>query len=68
MPSLRNVAVTPPYLHDGSRETLREAIQHGGGEALSASDLDDLVAFLVMLTDSAGARRPIERPGDSTCR
>jgi cytochrome c peroxidase len=67
VPSLRNVAVTPPYLHDGSRDTLREAIQHGGGEALSASDLDDLVAFLVLLTDSAGAQRPIERPGASTC-
>jgi cytochrome c peroxidase len=67
VPSLRNVAVTPPYLHDGSRETLREAVQHPGGATLPAVDVDDLVAFLVMLTDGAGARRPVERPGNSNC-
>ncbi|WP_147105259.1 methanobactin export MATE transporter MbnM [Tateyamaria sp. syn59] len=27
-PSLRNVAVTAPYMHDGSIETLREVIEH----------------------------------------
>jgi cytochrome c peroxidase len=68
VPSLRNVAVTPPYLHDGSRETLREAVQHGGVRALPAGDVDDLVAFLVTLTDDAGARRPVQRPADSTCQ
>jgi cytochrome c peroxidase len=68
VPSLRNVAVTPPYLHDGSRETLREAVQHGGVTALPASDVDDLVAFLLTLTDDAGARRPVQRPAGSTCR
>ena len=68
VPSLRNVAVTPPYLHDGSRETLREAVQHTGVKALPGSDVDDLVAFLLTLTDDAGARRPVQRPADSTCR
>ena len=27
-PSLRNVAVRPPYMHDGRFETLREVIGH----------------------------------------
>jgi cytochrome c peroxidase len=68
VPSLRNVAVTPPYLHDGSRETLREAVRHGRGAPLTEAAVDDLVAFLDTLTDHAGAQRPSERPGDSTCR
>ena len=59
-PSLRNVARTAPYMHDGSLATLEEVVDfydHGGGdapgksEALSALGLDwdekrALVAFL----------------------
>ena len=35
-PSLRNVAVTAPYMHDGSIETLREVIDHyaAGGRTI----------------------------------
>jgi len=39
-PSLRNVALTAPYMHDGSIETLREVVEHyaAGGRVLEASD------------------------------
>jgi cytochrome c peroxidase len=64
-PTLRNIAVTAPYMHDGSITTLKDVIAHyaaGGrsarpksdkvrGFAMSASETDDLVAFLESLTD-----------------
>ncbi|WP_215763982.1 cytochrome-c peroxidase [Gluconobacter sp. P1D12_c] len=51
-PSLRNVEVTAPYLHDGSAPTLREAIlAHPKGSLLSQNELIDLAAFLKLLTD-----------------
>jgi cytochrome c peroxidase len=65
-PTLRNVAVTGPYMHDGSVLTLRAAIAHyasGGvsspyksdritGFQLTTEQTADLVAFLQSLTDS----------------
>jgi cytochrome c peroxidase len=61
-PSLRNVAVTAPYMHDGGAPTLREAMRQHSGVApalprLSASEMDELVAFLETLTDAQGAAR-----------
>ncbi|HEY7058904.1 MAG TPA: MbnH family di-heme enzyme [Vicinamibacterales bacterium] len=64
-PTLRNVAVTAPYMHDGSVPTLRAAIAHyasGGvnspyksdrlkGFTLTPQQTVDLVAFLESLTD-----------------
>ncbi len=65
-PSLRNVAVTGPYMHDGSIERLEDVIRHyaRGGRAASAltspflpgfslndGETVDLVAFLESLTD-----------------
>ncbi len=54
VPSLRNVAVTAPYLHDGSIETLEETIRIMGryqlGTALPAEDVGDIIAFLESLT------------------
>ena len=66
-PSLRNVALTAPYMHDGSIDTLESVIDHyaaGGraadsplkserlrGFAISADERSDLVAFLRDLTD-----------------
>ncbi|MGE3935970.1 MAG: cytochrome-c peroxidase [Rhodospirillaceae bacterium] len=53
VPPLRNVAVTPPYFHDGSALTLPEAVRRmaaDGGHAPSAADVDALVAFLESLT------------------
>jgi cytochrome c peroxidase len=65
-PSLRNVALTAPYMHDGSIATLREVVEfYDGGAApnelldpsirplrLSDTEKDDLVAFLESLTGS----------------
>jgi cytochrome c peroxidase len=63
-PSLRNVALTSPYMHDGSLRTLREvvAFYNRGGVpnegldpaihplGLTEPEVDDLVAFLESLT------------------
>ena len=65
VPSLRNVALTAPYMHDGSMGTLEEVIDHyrsGGKEntnkselitgfELTGSEKADLIAFLEALTD-----------------
>jgi cytochrome c peroxidase len=75
-PSLRNVAVTAPYFHDGQTERLTDALQHpqrqsfamNAAESLAPTDVDDLAAFLVTLTDSAGARRPWDPSGVLRCR
>lgn len=62
-PSLRNVARTAPYMHDGSLKTLKDVVDFyaGGGNSnpyldpqikkidLSAQDRQDLVAFLESL-------------------
>lgn len=54
VPSLRNVAMTPPYFHDGSVATLPEAVHTMGkvqlGKDLSKQDIDDIAAFLGSLT------------------
>jgi cytochrome c peroxidase len=54
VPSLRNVAMTPPYFHDGSVATLAGAVRVMGevqlGRELIPADVDDLVAFLRSLT------------------
>ncbi len=54
VPSLRNVAVTGPYFHDGSAPTLERAVVKMAASQLNV-DLDqketaDLVAFLKTLT------------------
>lgn len=65
-PSLRNVALTAPYMHDGSLATLVEVVDFydGGGVphdlldpamkplGLSRGDKEDLLAFLASLTGS----------------
>jgi cytochrome c peroxidase len=54
VPSLRNVALTAPYFHDGSAPTLRDAVSVMGryqlGRKLADSDVESLVAFLSTLT------------------
>jgi len=66
VPSLRNVAITAPYMHDGRMKTLREVLLHynmGGNPGYNVSpnvrplkfsdaDMDDLTAFLHTLTDA----------------
>lgn len=51
-PGLRNIALTAPYMHDGSAPTLVDALRrHKAGAALSERDTSDLIAFLGQLTD-----------------
>ena len=47
VPSLRNVATTPPYFHDGSAPTLGDAVRKMGLAQLNADLSDDQVAALV---------------------
>ena len=48
--SLRNVAITAPYMRDGSAPTLSDAIDHSR-KKITAEEKRDLVAFLESLTD-----------------
>jgi cytochrome c peroxidase len=54
VPSLRNVATTAPYFHDGSTPTLDEAVRKMAAaqldRTLSAAQIDAIVAFLRTLT------------------
>jgi cytochrome c peroxidase len=51
---LRNVAVTPPYFHDGSVADLHDAVRIMAklqlGRDLTADEINDIVAFLESLT------------------
>jgi cytochrome c peroxidase len=74
VPSLRNVAQTGPYFHDGSIATLDDAIRTMGlvqlGRALSVDDVRSIRSFLESLTgaiDTAYIARPeIPASGPST--
>ena len=54
IPSLRDVAMTPPYFHDGSVATLAQAVRIMAkvqlGRTLTDTEVNDLVAFLNSLT------------------
>ena len=54
VPTLRNVELTSPYLHDGSRATLEETVQVMGkyqlGRDLSDAQVNSIVSFLKSLT------------------
>jgi cytochrome c peroxidase len=54
VPSLRNVAATAPYFHDGSAATLGEAVEEMArtqlGRVLDSQDIDLIVRFLHTLT------------------
>jgi len=74
-PTLRNIGLTAPYMHDGSLITLREVIEFkmSGGQAhsnksekmqpfvLSNSDIKALQEFLYSLTDHNFVVRELER-------
>lgn len=69
VPSLRNVSLTAPYMHDGSIQSLKEVILHysKGGAAFSNKspaikpfkltklEISQLESFLKTLTDTSGA-------------
>ncbi|MBX3251650.1 MAG: cytochrome-c peroxidase [Myxococcales bacterium] len=54
VPTLRNVAITGPWYHDGSQTDLGESVRLMGrlqlGQRLSDEQVADIVAFLVTLT------------------
>lgn len=66
VPTLRNIALSAPYMHDGRFATLEEVLQHyaEGGHGAENEDVNimpftlndqqiaDMVAFLNMLTDT----------------
>ncbi len=49
-PSLRNIALTAPYFHDGSRKTIKDAIDYYIGGANSNPYLDKEIHVLDFLT------------------
>jgi cytochrome c peroxidase len=71
-PTLRNIAVTAPYMHDGSLATLSDVLDHyaaGGTDNPNKSELikpfqlteqerADLIAFLESLTDQTVLTNP----------
>lgn len=76
-PGLRNVELTGPYFHNGGKSTLRQVIEfyNIGGDFknpeitirplnLSETQVDDLVAFLLSLTDERVRfkRAPFDHP------
>ena len=72
VPTLRNVALTAPYMHDGSLPRLEQVLDHyvrGGHHSprqdsrirpfgLSTAERADLLAFLESLTDRDFVRIP----------
>lgn len=60
VPSLRNVAATAPYFHDGSAATLPEAVDAMAraqlGTALKARDIEEITAFLHTLSGRRDGR------------
>lgn len=54
VPGLRNVEHTWPYYHDGTRETLEDAVRDMGlyqsGVELTSSEVDQITSFLKTLT------------------
>jgi cytochrome c peroxidase len=76
VPTLRNVALTAPYMHDGSLATLEDVVEHysTGGILnpnsdptiqplnLTPDEKGDLVAFLKSLTDESLSANPRFRP------
>ncbi len=76
VPSLRNVELTAPYMHNGSLHTLQEVVDHynSGGKAhpnqsslvrplgLNEAEKTDLVIFLKSLTDKEFVSNPLFKP------
>lgn len=62
VPSLRNVALTAPYFHDGSAQTLDQAVtimaRYQLGRELPQQDRAQLVAFLRTLTGEYPGLKP----------
>jgi len=54
VPTLRNIELTAPYLHDGRYDNLRDTVKFMAnyqlGKSLNERDIDDIIAFLQSLT------------------
>jgi cytochrome c peroxidase len=61
VPTLRNVAKTGPWLHDGSKKTLQDAVEamavYQNGRALTVAETLDVVRFLESLTGEYEGKR-----------
>ncbi|HEY8262601.1 MAG TPA: cytochrome c peroxidase [Methylosinus sp.] len=53
-PTLRNVAVTPPYMHDGSLKTLKDVVKHYNNGGRSEGDPPQVNDYL------SGGIRPLQ--------
>ncbi len=71
VPSLRNVALTAPYFHDGSAKTLNDAVdvmfKYQLGRPASAQDKKLIVKFLHTLTGEYKGR-PLQRADSDAAR
>jgi cytochrome c peroxidase len=60
VPGLRNVALTPPYFHDGSAATLADAVRimarYQLGRRLTDQEVESIVDFLKTLTGELNGR------------
>jgi cytochrome c peroxidase len=69
VPSLRNVAVTAPYFHNGRAETLEQAIEEMArsqlGRVLTGQEIELIAGFLRTLTGEYGGR-PLSDRAEST--
>lgn len=65
-PTLRNVAKTAPYFHDGSVSSLEEAVKlmarHQLGKEISDADAKSIVTFLEALTGDLPPAEKIAKP------
>lgn len=63
VPSLRNIAVTGPYFHDGRENSLESAIRRMGkiqlSVALSTDQVNDIAAYLKSLTGHGLKGKPL---------
>ena len=79
-PGLRNIALTAPYMHDGSMKSLQAVLEHynKGGQAhpnadvlmrpleLTKQEINDLIMFLNALTDKKFITEPKFGPPPSS--
>ena len=70
-PTLAGLWATAPYLHDGSAETVADAINAHDGVTISSEDMSQLVAYLRTIDDTERgvvSNEPpiISSPGDQT--
>lgn len=66
-PSLRNVAVTGPWLHDGQSDSIESAIRRHAAVQLPGVDMIALLAFLDSLTDQDFLKNRAFGPPPAAC-